>query len=156
MVSSQDLKPLPKSKCKCFLWKYKLISRYRVIPHFDVNEIPELAGNILSISFFCLRADNKFTLNLFLPDGKLSLQLMTRVFSNSQHLKMNCRWDKKVFYNKISQRKSHAQRKMEKECTNYIQKNSHFSYTNLMRYSRATCQHLQLQVYTTVLKSLAD
>lgn len=46
--------------------------------------------------------------------------------------------------------------KKKKKTTKYSQKNFHFSYTNLMRYSRGTCQHLQLQVYRTVIKSLAD
>lgn len=78
---SQDLKPLPNSKCHCFLQKYKLRSKYRAILHFHVKEIPKLADNSSSISFFSLWNNTDESTSKLCPPGfKLRLQLMTGVF----------------------------------------------------------------------------
>lgn len=152
---SQDLKPLPNSKCHCFLQKYKLRSKYRAILHFHVKEIPKLAGNSSGISFFSLWNNTDESTSKLCPPGfKLRLQLMTGVFQ----IQCLSQWVVHVMskYFILKSPKGREKTEKKKKTTKYSQKNFHFSYTDLMRYSRGTCQHLQLQVYRTVIKNLAD
>lgn len=89
-----------------------------------------------------------------------TLQLMTGKFSNPKQLRVSCQWGKKVssLYENlpkeelcILKNEKRGQQIHSEKFPLFLQKSNEIYVT-----CHVTCQHLQLQVYTRVIKSLAD